>query len=298
MKDAPSTLLQDEVFRKIGRNLLLFQQAELLMRRLLALDAMSYRSGESPECFEQRCSTYQNMTMGQIAALFLERLCGKDPPSTPSGDNGHSGVSICFSVRLGNRMQLEERRASIAALIGQRNEFVHHLFPQFASADPDGLKLLSEEVDAQCVQIREEVSRLKQDLESARSLLDAIVTFVTWPEGTTELFGHEIRNSPLIRNLAEIASQSEDPEGWIPLREAIGRLKDFPDAKISDHCAQFGHKSLSALLTGSGLFETGLAEATADYHGRTVFRLARRASSDTAAPLIAQAPEAAANTGN
>jgi hypothetical protein len=254
---------------------------------LVAFDTMSLHSGESRDSFDQRCSIYQNMTMGQIAALFLERLCGNNPPASQPDNNGHSGVSLRFSIRLGDGMQLEERSESFAALIEQRNEFVHHLCPKFASAGPGTHKPLAEELDAQCIQIREEVNRLKHDFESVRSSFAAIMAFVASPEGTAEVFGHEIRNSPLIRNLAEIASQSNDPEGWIPLREAITKLKDFPEKKIGGHCAQFGQKSLSALLTASGLFETRQTGSTPDNHGIAVFRSPRTALSRAQRTAIA-----------
>lgn len=296
MTDAAAALEEDELFRKIGRNLLLFQQAELLIKRLVALDTLSFHNGEPCDSFEQCRSTYQNMTMGQIATLFLDRLCGNNPPASPPADSGHSGFSFRFSIRLGDGMQLEERRESFAALIEQRNEFVHHLFPKFASAGPGSLKPLAEQLDAQCNQIRAEVTRLKQDLESVRSSFAAIMAFVASPEGSAEVFGHEIRNSPLIRNLAEIASQSDDPEGWIPLREAIKKLKDFPEKKIGDHCAQFGQKSLSALLTASGLFETRQVGSTPTCHGRTFFRSVRNPNAGRTASMTAQDSEPVAST--
>lgn len=120
--------------------------------------------------------------------------------------------------------------------------------------------------------------------------------FAASPEGTVELFSHEIRNSPLIRNLAEIANQSDDPEGWISLRDAIRQIEDFPFETISGHCAQFGQKSLSAPLTASGLFETRQAGSTPGYHGRTVFRPARRGSHGGMAPTTHQDHEPAAAT--
>ena len=81
----------------------------------------------------------------------------------------------------------------------------------------------------------------------------------------------EIRQSPLVRNLAEIAAAAE-PLAWIPVCEAVKQLEDFPQEAIRDHVQQLGKKSLTDLLLASRLFDTVL-EPSERGHKRTLFRL-------------------------
>jgi hypothetical protein len=115
--------------------------------------------------------------------------------------------------------------------------------------DPESVenyRKIADELDAQRRNILPEILQLQQDLESARSMLEVMTEFLNTPGVMEELLRTEIQQSPLIKNLVEIAGKSPDVEGWTALGEATGQLQDFPSEDILKHCAQFGQKSLSA----------------------------------------------------
>jgi hypothetical protein len=87
-----------------------------------------------------------------------------------------------------------------------------------------------------------------------------------------QLFLPEIQQCPLITNLAAIAGETPDPDGWSPLKAAIQRLQDFPSEKIDALCQQFGHTSLSRLLAASQVFELQVDQRGKGKH-RMLYRL-------------------------
>jgi len=280
----PSSNLQaacDVVHRKIGRNLLLFQQAETLIKRLVALDSLSLHSGESTKSFEERASFCHKMTMGQVAKLFLDRICSSLPTSEPEPAAGapcHDGISIAVRIRVGIGLDPDVRKNSFANLIEQRNDLVHHQLQRLHPESLENYLRIAEELDTQRREILPEILRLQQDLANTQSSLAALSEFLVSPAGTAELLRPELQQSPLIRNLADIAGRSTDPEGWTSLGDAANQLEDFPAEKIREHCAQFLQKSLTGLLQASGLFETRQQEAMESPHGRTYYRLKAAAS--------------------
>jgi hypothetical protein len=268
----------DEVLRKIGRNLLLFQQAETLIKRLVALDSLSLHSGETIKSFEERASFYNKMTMGQVTKIFLDRICtslAPPEPESPAANACHDGISVSVRIRIGIGLDPEARRNSFAKLIEQRNDLVHHQLQRLHPESLENYLRIAEELDTQRRETLPEILRLQQDLANTRSSLSALSEFLMSPAGTDELLMPELQQSSLIRNLAAIAGQSTDPEGWTSLGDAAKQLEDFPAEKIREHCSQFGQKSLTSLLLASKLFDTQQTEATDCPHGRTFYRLLR-----------------------
>jgi hypothetical protein len=66
--------LNNEVLRKIGRNVMLFQQMEHMMKFLLANGSYSGHFSEVNATLENRKSTIRTQTMGQVVRQFSENI--------------------------------------------------------------------------------------------------------------------------------------------------------------------------------------------------------------------------------
>jgi hypothetical protein len=64
--------LVDEVLRKIGRNMMLFQQLEHLLKYVVANGNISGYSRELEDIKTKQASTVSKQTMGQLVGQFLE----------------------------------------------------------------------------------------------------------------------------------------------------------------------------------------------------------------------------------
>ncbi len=250
----------DDLLKKIGRNLLLFQQAEHLIKRLLTLKSLSIQRRENQEEIEERLEKFAQMSLGQVVPLYLSEICPDDPAlAEPVAvldsirQSSGNRSSVHFRIRFGGNP--EERKQSLAALIRQRNEFVHQLLPKIDPGSVTSCAAMASEMEDVRQAILPEILRLQQDLKLTRDALDAMLDFIESPVGNVDLQLPEIQQSPLIRNLAEIAARSTAPGAWTLLSDATRQVQDIPQSQIRTHHLQFNLKSLSELLKASRMFQ-------------------------------------------
>ncbi|MGL5017356.1 MAG: hypothetical protein ACRDBP_04425, partial [Luteolibacter sp.] len=232
--DAELEAAYNEALRKIGRNLLLFQQAEHLLKRLKFIGSYSSRTGEARSGIETQTSTCHKMTLGQVVNLFVDHHCA-EMPSTPetthvqlpdaiSRDDGF-GIHFTFG---GIDGYPEARRQALTRMVNERNELVHHLLLKIDRNSMESCLKVGVYLDEQRQAILPEIQLLQQNLKTVTEQLNSILEFAKSPQGMAQLFLPEIQQSPLVTNLAAIAAENPDPEAWTPLGPATKRLQDFP----------------------------------------------------------------------
>lgn len=268
----------DDVLRKIGRNLLIFQEAELLIKKLSCISSYSASSAEAAESIGKRTSICEKKTLGQIINLYVDRhLVGDsqsaETSSVAESDPNPGEVRFSCHITLGGTDGYQEaRRQALAAMVAERNELVHHFLANFDSTSLESCLQASLRLDEQRRKIIPEIHQLQEDLKLVTASLKEILSLCESPTGMDQLFLPEIQQCPLITNLAAIAAENPDPEDWTPVGPAIKRLQDFPSEKISELVSQFGLKSLTQLLEASQQFDVQV-EHTPNGKHRTLFRL-------------------------
>jgi hypothetical protein len=268
----------NQVLQKIGRNLLLFQQAELLIKRLRSIGTYSARPGEAYESIEKRASTCEKMTLGQVVNLFVDNHCigeSSAPVDCTAGDSGPDSGEARFSIHFtlgGTEGYPEARKQALAEMVAERNELVHHLLLKLDRDSLESCLQVCTYLDEQRQKILPEIRRLQEDLKNVREDLETILNHLVSQKGMEQLYLPEIKRSSLITNLADIARENPDPEAWTPLGPATKRLQDFPPEKITSLLAQFGMTKLTQLLDASQRFDIEHEQLKHGKH-RAVYRL-------------------------
>lgn len=89
---------REEVHKGIGRNLLLFQRAELSLKRLNALGALTGAPADLKELFAKQTAVFHGQTMGQQMKHFHENHCsGKEPFDEAGGETSGATITFGFS---------------------------------------------------------------------------------------------------------------------------------------------------------------------------------------------------------
>ncbi len=109
--------LQKEVTYKVGRNLLLFQQMEVLLKYLVSHGTISAYHTQLLSKFEKRKQPVSKSTLGMNVGEFLSGSNPAPPPENLS--EAH------FEFRVDVEIE-EERRSQIEGLVEERNHLVHH----------------------------------------------------------------------------------------------------------------------------------------------------------------------------
>jgi hypothetical protein len=120
--------LKNEVHRKLGRNIILFQKIEFLLKFLLANSKISGYLDELKIIQERQNKIFEKQTLGQLANQFFENIIFS---STKIDDEPDvlKGVWISFDCAFPNDSTIhEEQKKSLASIVAERNELVHHFF--------------------------------------------------------------------------------------------------------------------------------------------------------------------------
>jgi hypothetical protein len=117
---------RNEVLQLIGRNLLFFQQVEVILKYLLRHGRLSGSVDEIREMLEK----WDRKTMGQLVEPLIETIL--TPFDFPENELGSR--RIVFSQAFTVKLTAEERAAfqqDLESLVAERNELVHHALTRF-----------------------------------------------------------------------------------------------------------------------------------------------------------------------
>ena len=175
----------DDALRKIGRNLILFQQAEHAIKDLLAIGNLHASGNHQPDRGEL-LGVWNKQTMGQLLKVFVERHCTNQEPAANFSNNQRE-TSFTVSFTLGHTShEASQRLCALEAPVQERNDFVHHLLTRLPG-EGASFQDFCDHLDRQHEAIKLEISRLIEDSTRIRSMLLATVDFATSPAGIEAL---------------------------------------------------------------------------------------------------------------
>ena len=264
--------LGDEALRKIGRNLLLFQQIEGMLKFLLANGQVQGYASELAAARERNAETVQTQTMGTLVGRYGEvALTGSGRDEEPSGEVKEAWLSFTFKVQ-GDSTFFETQKAQFAALVADRNDLVHHFLPKWNPSSWDSTHAAVQYLDEQ----HEKALPVREHLESVIGALQegikAHADFMTSEEGRRQFDSSWLRQSRLVILLGDIAMQMGRPDGWTPLSTAGQLVRLHAPEEVSVLKERYGYSNLKQLLLATGVFDVS-DEPTSKGGLRTVYRI-------------------------
>lgn len=270
--DSTLTGARNDAFRKIGRNVVLFQQLEVILKYLASAQQPSMPLSEAKRIREKREAGIRVKTLGQVAAQVVEQML------TPACENSSAPdeitepwLSLSYRIEV-DPIELERNLAALESLIKERNDLVHQLLSRWNLNDVDNCGLLSTELDRQRTRITAEIERYRAFATTVSESARELQVFVESDEGKRQFDVMFLQSSRLAMLLCQIASAHSRKDGWTLLSVAGAELSrlipdDFARLKL-----EHGDGSLRRLLTAIDLFEIA-TEGTPNAGTRTVFRV-------------------------
>lgn len=252
--------LIDEVLRKVGRNLVIYQQIELMLKALAKWAPISGTLSDITAEREKRSSTISKFGMGQAMQSALS-VIGADPTEPlPQAPADIAEVWLSMSVHLsGGETLAATIQPDIDAMRAQRNELVHHLLENWDMQSPPSCTEISSQLDRQ----REAALAVRERL---KSLLDALVEIsrehlTAWESGGVgdqALRLHSLQCTPTVRRLVEIVDRATSQGGWVDLGTAGRLLREHDSSGLDDLLKAQKLKGLGQLVARVGLFDERL----------------------------------------
>lgn len=264
--------LRDEVLRRVGRNLLLFQQIELLMKFLVM--NVSLETGPSGPLAEQhaRHEAIRKKSLGQIREQFFEALFTDPPERAEDAPITEPRVTFSFRISGVQAEQLEQEMARFEAMTDERNELAHHFVERFniwesVSAE-SALRYLDEQRE-RTLPLHERVKSLHDTLVQGRKDMAA---FFQSPDGIAAMNLMHLQSSRIVALLASATHTLARKDGWTLLSSAGHFIAKHDPEQLPSIRKRFGHKGLQALIAAAELFE--IREEPIDNGGtRTIYRI-------------------------
>lgn len=122
---------RDEVMRKIGRNVILFQQMECMLKHIISECSFSGYTSELLENKTKKKAIVSKQTMGQLTEQFLTNTFSeyKAPEIEPINKK-----EIFYDVKINipcDTDYYEKKKQALLKIVNSRNELIHHLLPEF-----------------------------------------------------------------------------------------------------------------------------------------------------------------------
>lgn len=249
--------LGDEVLRKIGRNVLLFQKIEGLLKYMVANSRMDGTTEDFPQRQQKRAEKITKQTMGGLVEDLTDNFLSDagEPPKEPEN---LSQPWMAITIRLGDiggGDLFESYREDMEQMVAARNDLIHHFLPRWQPDSIEGLMAAISYLDEQ----RDKVLPMIDQFESFAKVLEAgrqnVAAFLNSREGQREFELMWLQQSPLIVSLSEISLKIARPDGWTILAHAGSLVRKVNPEALLNLKERYGHSTLKQLLIASELFE-------------------------------------------
>ncbi|SIQ91118.1 hypothetical protein [Marinobacterium stanieri] len=237
-----------EIQRKVGRNLLMFQEFERLFKVLLIESDISGPAEQLLECREMRKARVHNKTLGYVTSELAQTVYGEE---SVSEDEDEYPGSLYFRIRItlsGEDSLYQEKQKELhASLVEARNELVHHLFHKF-DFKPTAYKQIESYLDEQHERFLPEIDKLQRQLKAvdeARKIQSRVLSSQRYQQFFVDgVPSDETKFEGLMRELCELTRRDD---GWMPLATAGKLLRGLPPEKVSKVYDELGVTKISNL---------------------------------------------------
>ena len=241
---------RNECMRRIGRNMLMFQHMEQLLKFLLANSSLEGYGKELESLKTRRESDISSMTMGQLSNEYFNSIFDtSENELPPHEDPSQPYLSFKYSVQRSEE-DIDTEKQYFAELVKERNELVHHLLPKYDPTSLQSIEELSESLEKQRERFLPALKNLTTLCEVQQKIRQRIAEFFQSEEGDRFLLeGILLGETRLDKLLRDAASFSTRDDGWSSLNLAGQFIKNQPEDIIDKVCEELAFSKLPALKT-------------------------------------------------
>jgi len=265
------TPTSDEVLRRVGRNLVIFQQIEHFLKFLLSSHQTSGTAETLQANAKAQAECISTKTLGVLVEKYKTEILHDAGEEIPEVERPAGWFS--FSYRLSVEKEfLDSLHNDLKVMTDERNALVHHFLPRWQPGSDEGMAEALAYLDTQREKVLPMFEHLKRNIEGVEETRRYLQEFIKSPEYEKQFELMWIQSSPLIELLHEVAQKFCRKDGWTYLAHA-GDLaaKELPD-EVKALKERYGYKTLKKLLIGSEMFDV-LDEPLSDGRFRTLYKV-------------------------
>jgi hypothetical protein len=266
--------IRNETLRKIGRNVVLFQELERVLKFLTIAQSSTVPIARPQERFDAQVVRLRKRTLGYAAKSVLNRMFGdRAAESLCTGEVTEPWLTCTFRIE---ESAIKENHDALSAVINERNELIHHLLERWNLGDAESCRALSEELDDQRQRIVLEIDKYRAYASALTEMFNELQAFLASEEGKRELDLVVLQQSRLVAELIDVATENSRDDGWTLVSIAGNRLRQLlPDqfTRMKDV-----HGSLQKLLIAAEVFDVRTEKI--ENGSRAIYRVRAARESD------------------
>ncbi len=252
--------LRDELFRRVGRNLLNFQRIEGMLKFLVANVGLAGPITELARIRETDTNIVRQSTMGILAGRLLNEFLSDIGDSDADANAGvevpasetWASFTVTIEMDAASRASLGD---DIRALVEERNQLVHNFYSQWDGTTIESTHVALDHLEEQRKRLRPVFERLKEWTQNTKEGMKAHADFLSSPEGEKTFEHLFLCNSPIVKLLAECSAHLRRADGWLPLATTGHILKRDVPEDVAAMRERYGYSSLKRLVVATDMFD-------------------------------------------
>jgi hypothetical protein len=249
--------LRNEVLRKIGRNVVLFQQFEVMLKLLVTHGRFSGYARDLEDIKKQHKAKVMKQTLGQVSGQFLENTHGEYPETDDElPELKEKGGHISFSFRIESDEEYYlKTKENLAKIVKERNDLIHNFPLNFNLDKIEKLKEAEHYLDVQKESLLPEHDKVKQYLQVLDEGSKEIAKLIVSGEAERLWKLDELRQEYVVLLLGRIIEVAKRVDGWTLVVHA-GQLlhKNAPD-QLKEVKKKYKCKTLKDLILMTEIFD-------------------------------------------
>ena len=241
---------RNECLRRIGRNMVMFQRVEQLLKFLLANSSLEGYERDLESKQAKKASTISTMTMGQLSNEYFNSIFDtSEIELPPHEDPSQAYLSFKYSVQRSEE-EIDAEKQYFADLVKERNELAHHLLPKYDPTSMQSIEELSESLEQQRERFFPALKNLTRLCEAHQKARQQMSDFFQSDECrkyiVEGILPGETRLDKLLRDTASFSTRDD---GWSSLSLAGQFIKNQPEDIFEKVCEEQALSKLPALKT-------------------------------------------------
>lgn len=258
--------LSDEVLRRVGRNLVIFQQIEGFLKALMGNFMVAGLPSNLAETHQKQKVLISKKTLGELVGKYTTEVLSDVEETAPEPVVPADWFASSLSIS-GTKEEIERLRGDLKMVTDERNDLVHHFLPRWQGNNEELLNETLDYLEAQRNKVLPLHKHLVTCLDNARRefelLAERLLSDLAQSSG--------LQNKPLIAFLGEVADKYPRHDGWTYLSQAGSLAARLMPEETKRMLQDYGCKTFKQLLAESGIFDV-VDEPLAGTNFRTIYR--------------------------
>lgn len=246
----------NEVQRKIGRNLLLIQKIEYLLKYIVLHSNTSGKASQLKDIKKTREEQISKMSMGQVLSQYFNHI-NPSIENNQSISNSESEIQISTEINFNFSKEEYERKENLLSdILKERNDLVHHFILDFDEKSIDSCKNMEYKLEQQKNRLLPQLKELHNMVQAIQKGFNRLkeLNELGKPQRITYIHTIAIKKHILFLELAKISIQNHKSGGWISLGFAGKHIRNIMPEEVDKLKDKYGYKTLKPIIQNTEIF--------------------------------------------